>query len=114
MNTQVDDDDIASLPIAAVSELESDAAAQQHVKLSGLQISESGKTKKIHTDQTLNDDLEHAGRAENIALEHPASTDDVLTHTIDLQNDPSMPSVTVRSMVLGMSVSTSVVTCKHR
>lgn len=31
----------------------------------------------------------------------PATTFDVLTHTIHLQDDPSLPAITFRSMLLG-------------
>lgn len=58
-------------------------------------------------------DLEHAGTLKDESLHHPASTDDVLTHTIHLEDDQSLQSVTIRSMFLGKLISVSVIRCKN-
>ncbi|KAL6251444.1 hypothetical protein RBB50_001653 [Rhinocladiella similis] len=51
------------------------------------------------------EDLECADTTKEATLDHPASLDDVLTRTIHLDDDPSLPSITIRSVFLGVGFS---------
>lgn len=61
---------------------------------------EKGDSDTIHQVPSV-DDLERADTIKEAALDHPASVDDVLSRTIHLEDDPSLPSITVRSVFLG-------------
>lgn len=54
------------------------------------------------------EDLECADTTKEATLDHPASLDDVLTRTIHLDDDPSLPSITIRSVFLGMPAQAKI------
>lgn len=55
---------------------------------------------------TINEDFEIGDPLEKDAtLHHPANQTDVLTHTIHLEDDPSLPAITFRSLLLGVGLS---------
>ncbi|OAA73584.1 oligopeptide transporter [Cordyceps fumosorosea ARSEF 2679] len=49
--------------------------------------------------------VEHFDEADEPKLSKPATEFDVLTHTIHLQDDPTLPAVTFRSMLIGLGLS---------
>lgn len=57
---------------------------------------EPAHVERLDTGDELDDEPE---------LSKPATTFDVLTHTIHLQDDPSLPAITFRSMLIGRSIS---------
>lgn len=56
---------------------------------------EPAHVERLDTGDELDDEPE---------LSKPATTFDVLTHTIHLQDDPSLPAITFRSMLIGRSI----------
>jgi len=45
---------------------------------------------------------DHPDAEETEAIHHPADKDDILTHTIHVEDDPSLNAITFRSIFLGM------------
>ncbi|KAJ5570081.1 uncharacterized protein N7459_009511 [Penicillium hispanicum] len=64
--------------------------------------------KKVAADVNLNaisDSSPDIEFGEDEAVHHPADKDDILTHTLHLQDDPSLPALTFRSWFLGIGLS---------
>ena len=70
------------------------------VKRPGSPKAEKGDSDKIHQEPVITD-LERADTHKDTLLHHPANVDDVLANTIHLEDDPSLRSITVRSIFLG-------------
>ena len=61
---------------------------------------EKGDSDKIQQEPVITD-LERADTEKDTLLHHPANNDDVLANTIHLEDDPSLQSITLRSVFLG-------------
>lgn len=48
------------------------------------------------------------------AIHHPANKQDILTHTIHVEDDPSIPTLTFRTWFLGIGLSLSVQPSGHQ
>lgn len=46
---------------------------------------------------------DHPDVAENHTIHHPADKDDILTHTIHVEDDPTLNTITFRTIFLGIS-----------
>lgn len=59
---------------------------------------------RINSDKVpdLSRDVEHAsGDVGEVEIHHPANQDDVLTHTIHLDDDPALVAITFRTLFIG-------------
>ncbi|TQV98969.1 hypothetical protein V2A60_007340 [Cordyceps javanica] len=57
------------------------------------------------TDRIEPSTVEHVDEADEPKLSKPATAFDVLTHTIHLQDDPTLSAITFRSMTIGLGLS---------
>lgn len=74
----------------------------------GLQI-ETGSVREISDSDA---DADSAGGDE--AIHHPANKQDILTHTIHVEDDPTIPAITFRTWFLGIGLALSVPPSCHQ
>jgi hypothetical protein len=64
------------------------------------------KNREVVFEAPVGEDLppyrDHPDAEETEAIHHPADKDDILTHTIHVEDDPTLNAITFRTLFLGM------------
>lgn len=76
-----------------------------------IELSTSGESlpadeKKVPVEES-SDDVEGVEQGDDEIIHHPANQDDILTHTIHVQDDPTLNWFTFRTWFLGKKLTSS-------